>query len=367
MGRKPAPKIHLSRSAINRHVGEPPKNCILKDDEISGVYNTMSYHHNLNDAYEFACRYAEKHDTELYAVIQKKTKNDITTIFGWISYFKLNGVTYPQSVEDYFTEKRKELISGYKPDNVIEYDFSTKKQKLSVEDTIALHEIETVIDGYHNFWFRFQSFDFSKFFLEKQVKVWIQQKYLKDAKDNLYELENPDDDDQIEEAYAHMKPQKRNSLIEFYSSMVDAIETNLNIRKQNRKPRKIKKDKTKIVKKMVSMLRFQPNSSELGMNSINIERVIDSEYAVFYDTKYKKLTVLIAEQGKKLAGHRTAIVNFDTTLSYSIALRKPKETLAEINSGNRARVEKIVEKLTTKKNSVETFMTSECRMLIKVG
>lgn len=368
MGRKPAPKIHMSNAAIKQHVGYAPKDCeFVSEQEIGHAYNTMNYHYGFEDAHNFILNYAKENDEDLYRVVSKTRSNQVSTTFGWICYFKMNNVSIPISSEEWFSRKRNEMIKEEIIDNIIDFVPNQSKSTKSFEDTMIYDELERVIDGYHLHWNKFKSFDFAKYFNEKDVKLFIQKDYLAKAKDTLFELENPENDDQLEEAYRHYSAKKKSAMIDFYSNLIEVIETNLNIRRQNRKPRKVKKDKTKIIKKMVSMLRVQQNSSELGIKSVDIERVIDSEFAVFYDTKYKKLTVLVSEQGKKLAGHRTAIVNFDTKKSFSIVLRKPKEILTEVISSNRARILKIVDGLTTKKTEIDSFMTSEFRMLIKVG
>ena len=129
----------------------------------------------------------------------------------------------------------------------------------------------------------------------------------------------------------------------------------------------MKKNKTKEIAKKVDLLRVQKTLPELNLTSVEISRVIDSEFAVFYDTKYKKLIVLEAENGKKLNSHRTAIVNIDTKKSFMMSIRKPERALPEIMKGTKNHVLKYVETLTTTKNNVETFLTNEWKMLLKVS
>ena len=152
-------------------------------------------------------------------------------------------------------------------------------------------------------------------------------------------------DDDIKEAYAHLKPAQRKEYLALYEKVVSACDAVIEAKKAQRKPRvKKAQDKTKTVAK----LKYKTTDPELGIASINPIEILDASEVWVYDTKYRKLGVYrVAPDAKTLGVKGTSIIGYDENTSVAKTVRKPAETLKGINKLPKTKIKKLHDSIKT--------------------
>jgi hypothetical protein len=123
------------------------------------------------------------------------------------------------------------------------------------------------------------------------------------------------------EGYSNFtKPQLKRYLA-LLQSIVDGCEQ---AKKIVRKPRV---RKAKPAGEIVKRMKFKKEDTELGIKSVTAASIVGATELWVYNTKYRKLQVYKAVEGSSLTVKGTSVLNYDTALSSSKTLRKPKEQL----------------------------------------
>lgn len=137
--------------------------------------------------------------------------------------------------------------------------------------------------------------------------------------------ERSDWDEQLVEAYEHIKVPALKKLIE----SLEGIQTALTQNKIVKKITKIHKKKPTDKNKLVRRLKFQAECTELNLKSEPAVGIIGASEVWLYDTKRKKLCVYSSDYVNTLGVKGAGIDNYSITKSYEMSLRKPEEQLPE--------------------------------------
>ena len=150
-------------------------------------------------------------------------------------------------------------------------------------------------------------------------------------------------DEQLNEAYSYLTKKELKKFAEFVDGIITDCNQQVQTAKANRAPRMRKaKSPTKIVARMKYMREF----ADLNLKSVNPTNIIGSTEVWYYNTKYRRVGVYIA-QGGTLSVKGTTIVGFDIKSSQAFTLRKPEEFFKGLALGKRA-LSNAMKKLTTK-------------------
>lgn len=127
----------------------------------------------------------------------------------------------------------------------------------------------------------------------------------------------------------------------FTENVLEVINTQMtvakNVKASTRKPRKKKViPHTKLVEKMS----YLKQDDSIGMVSISPEGIIGAKTLIIFNTKTRKFGIFYAKDEDGLSVKGTTIINFDEDKSKCKTLRKPKEQLSELISGNKKKTEK---------------------------
>ena len=99
--------------------------------------------------------------------------------------------------------------------------------------------------------------------------------------------------------------------------------------------------------KLVANMRYQPTSVEYKLTSVEPIAIIGASIVLLFNTKYRSLSIIVAEAGKTLSAKGMGITDFDPALSLKKTLRKPEEVFAELSKGTKARVPKYFDSIKT--------------------
>jgi len=145
--------------------------------------------------------------------------------------------------------------------------------------------------------------------------------------------------------YEYLGKRKLGAYRKFLQKIVDDAET---YSSTQRKPRKPRRKKVRSASQLVAKLKFKLMDNDLRVSSIAPENIVASELLYIYDTKYKKLTRLIAENNTSFTVRGTTILSIDVVKSETKILRKPQEFLAKFMGGGKLAKRRAFDELRTK-------------------
>mgnify|MGYP003640491510 FL=1 len=117
-------------------------------------------------------------------------------------------------------------------------------------------------------------------------------------------------------------------------------------------------------------MKYAPENKEYSLSSVNPITIPGAQHLYIFNAKYKKLMVYHSESDNGFSIKGCSILGFDPTKSYEIALRKPHDVLGDINARTAKQIEKIIDKLTTKKKKANGRMNIHCiiqRVIVNRG
>jgi hypothetical protein len=177
----------------------------------------------------------------------------------------------------------------------------------------------------------------------------IMGKYIKDAykklADEIAAVEAKTDKDLVE-GYVNLSKKQLTSYRKFVSMIMSDSDQYFSNRVKTtvRKPT-VKKPVNNAA--LLKTFKYLPEHKELKIVSFPPINIFEATSVWIYNTKYKKLTVLNAEEGKKLSVKGTTIVNFDKTKSVCKTVRKPAETLKAVSDSGKVPLRTFMQTLTT--------------------
>ena len=153
------------------------------------------------------------------------------------------------------------------------------------------------------------------------------------------ELAQSKTDDQLTEAYRHMKAADFKRTYAWMDQLFDAIEQYRGVKKATKKAR-VKKAPSK--EKLVAKLKYAVDNKELKLVSINPVSILGASELWVYNTKTRKLGQYVATSSAGLSVKGAGIENY-TAKSISKTLRKPEQQLAEFFKAGKVQLRKFMD------------------------
>jgi len=156
-------------------------------------------------------------------------------------------------------------------------------------------------------------------------------------------------DEQCVEGYSYLTKPSLRKIVKILDDLTVDVKSHAKIKNNTRKPR-IKKVKN--ADKQVVRLKYQTNSAEYNLDSINPSRIPTSQRLYTFNTKTRTLSVYYANGAAGFAVQGTTVKMYDSELSWGATLRKPKDILAAILGATPKKLDKIFDGVTLKKKKV---------------
>lgn len=151
--------------------------------------------------------------------------------------------------------------------------------------------------------------------------------------------------EQHPEDYASHGKRKYNAYVKFVRAIIDQINLYLDAKKEA-KPRKPRKKRAVVPSKVVKAVKYQKEDAALRLTSIAPEKLLEAEEAWLYNTKYRQLIRVSADEGVTLTIKGTTIQNVGEVVSKR--LRKPEVFLAEFRQATAIKRRKMFKDIRTK-------------------
>jgi hypothetical protein len=152
-------------------------------------------------------------------------------------------------------------------------------------------------------------------------------------------------DGQIAEAYSNFTKLQLRNLIRFCEAVINDCGAYVQIKKVERKPRKVKPvSAEKRAAKFKCIMEFD----EFKLKGLPAASLVDKSEAWLYDTKKRKLIHVVADSHVgAFTVKNNAIIGFGTAETLQKTVRKPAETLKALAAAGKPAARKIFKELTT--------------------
>jgi hypothetical protein len=241
----------------------------------------------------------------------------------WAARMISKGYQLPETTKQYIDTKLKEVYARATEPPVTTED----RVKVSVQDRMKdkasdlVGEIEALIDSGE----KFSLYDW----LQKNkvpatycstivahYAPWLAE--LLEAYDNT--------DKQLKEAYSHFSKKQLTERIKFINSIISDAEKYAGVAKKTRAPRK---PRPVSIEKKLKAFKYQKESTDYKIASINPEKLIGAQELWTFNTKYKTISVFRALDRAGLQVKGTTLIGYDEKTSMTRGTGRQTETLVK--------------------------------------
>jgi hypothetical protein len=289
-----------------------------------------------DEAREYLYNYLDIHEPKISKLIRKVHDN-------WIPYHAAWCCRIASRRSEKISSSAMNMIhEAIKKVEAEENSENFKLDKPSIQDRVKdklddlIGNIEELIDMDEPF----SLYDWlTKMEIPRVYTVKIGKYYGPVLKELTEALTNP----KVAEGYRHWSKSKLKERIAFYDQLLMDAERYSDNTKKVRVPRK---KKTPSVDKQLKNLKYQKDSNEYKLTSINPVSVIGAQTLWTFNTKYNVLCVFNASGKSGLGIKGTTLIGYDETTSKSIKIgRKTAEKLDIVLKGGKIAQRKFIDEM----------------------
>jgi len=195
-------------------------------------------------------------------------------------------------------------------------------------------------------------------------------KEYKTALDAIISKESTDEDViQLKEGYSTFTRIQLRKMIQLLDSFIDSIEL-----MKTKKPTKVaakttprKNSKHINLERILKNVKYQKESNEYGVKSLDPAEIFGATGCVLFNTKYKRLYVFYSIVGESLAIKGSTIQNTDEARSYVQGVRKPESDLVTIvQAKNLKQINNATDNYTTKRTLNPPSRLNDNTVILKI-
>ena len=314
----------------------------LEGAEVARILSWFNYFYDKEKGKKWVLSYMKKKDWDNKRIeyFEKATIDDCSPVMPALARMFVRGTDIATDILSRLDNWIMKYAKHEEPDPIIISLFGQRTDR-KLKKVIA--DLDDCLDEFSfNDYMKEPEKSFYEILQENNIRA-AQVKSIKDYfVPYLEEIENSDHDVDLDYAYRHLSKKQKNNFIVYIKKLLDDLDriaTNESVTRV-RKPRKAKPiDRSQIVKNV----KYMKEDKELKLVSVKPESIIGTFQVWLYSTKYKILRRLETNDPKGLSIRGTTVVDYVDSLSRSKSVRKPKQVLGEILTGNKARLKKIFE------------------------
>lgn len=365
---KPVPQRKSGAAKIleEKHVGvEITDWTMIQPEEMDkAIYQCLrnyGYFYDHKEAFKWAEAWVKKNMTASELTDFKYSEDwRVNTTLGGLCKMHMAGA----QLEEKYMKRIKDgialAITAGKARRQVEALTSTKQVKTSadiladkIHDFIA--EVEAVVDDYNDpkIWLDGENYSVYNELKKINAPKPLAQKvhdYYKPLYDEIEEVlvkKTPD----LVEGYAYLKTVKdKKDYMSFIKNIIDDCQKFMNAATaaKVRAPRQPRAKKKIPVEKLVARVKYQKESAEYKLTSVDPASLIGATEVYLFNTKYRHLVQLVAASVDGFSIKGTTITNIREEQCLRKTLRKPEDILTEIGKTTKARVAKVFNDIATK-------------------
>ncbi len=379
---KPVPqrKSNAARILEEKHIGVETVDWTNVPTELFDmkVYTNLriyNYFHDHKDAFKWAEAWVKKNRGQDLNDFKAAEDWRVNTTLGGLCKMHMAGAPFDEKRMAWINAGIDAAVKSGKENRLIEASISTKPVKTSA-DILAekisdfICDVEGMIDEYHDPKVWFDAPNYSVFNELKKInapkplaqKVYDYYKPLFDEIEELIVKKTPD----LVEGYRHLKTAKeKKDYLEFIKNIIDDCQKYMNAATASkvRTVRKARVKKKVPVEKLVARVKYQKESAEYKLTSVDPAALVGATEAYLFNTKYRHLIQLVASSVDGFSIKGTTVINIREESCLKKTLRKPEDVLKEIGSTTKARASKVFLDLKTKAAAANGRLNEETIIL----
>lgn len=212
-----------------------------------------------------------------------------------------------------------------------------------------LGEVEAMVDNFtQNGTTNHNLFDYLKKTQVAQVHARKIADYYRPLVLEMEELMEKKVDEQLQEGFSHLKKKDVVALRDFYQTLIDDANAQVQSKRATRKSR-TKKAPSK--EKVVRRVNYLKESTDLKATSIQPIEILGAQHLWIFNTKSRKLIRYVASDQSGLFIKGTTILNYNTTESIQKTIRKPKPVIKDVINAGKVRLRRILGKIRAKETT----------------
>lgn len=318
-----------------------------------------NYYYNTKDLKKFLIQwlreYSEQNKTFDKVAIDKFAKvSDSLIPFTACAVIKAHtkGMPLQEQHIKYLISSVKKVLQAA-TDEVVEEKTDTKapavkaptiQDRLNEKMSELIGEIEGYYDEVQTGATKFKAYDFFVTNNVPQAQLGKFERIFEKRKVEIEEAQTKKDE-QLVEAYSHLKSADIKRIIAFIDDFLGAVAQYRGVKKATKRAA-VRKPPQK--EKLVNKLKYLKNETTLKLVSINPVDIIGAQVLFVYNVKTRKLGRYLAEDmGGALSVNGTTIIGYDEHKSTSKTLRKPDVALKEFMSANKVELRKFIDNIKT--------------------
>ena len=354
-----APKTLNPRSPDTKYMGSEPQWATQPTDrrisELSRALNWYSYFYGKKEAKDMIAGYLDRRDRARDAKrVRALPDSKVRLTAGWTCRMVDMGLVLTEREQGTLDSMLTELLNQRDepaPEPVAQPDTANRvtiQDRLREKVTECAGELEGMYDDFVAAGAKLGA-DFKPVTVIRGMNIAPQMiSLIRDIwvkRQTELELAAAGTDAQLVQGYSHLTKTQLKNCIKFCELVVTDCGSYVQIKKVERKPRKVK---PVAPEKRAARFKIMAEFPELKLRSLPAASLVDKSEAWLYDTKKRKLIHVVADEYAKVFTVKSnSIIGFSTAETQQKTVRKPAETIRQITAAGKPAARKIFKELTT--------------------
>jgi len=316
---------------------------------LSKAFSWYNYFYGKKDARDMIVNYLERHDRKADIKLLKGIPDSsIRLTTGWLCRMSMVGLELNETEQTKLNNLLKEILEAKQVEVAEEVVVDETVPRITIQDRLrekvveCAGELEGLFDDFVAGGAK-MSADWKPISTIRGMNVAPQMiSIIADIwKKRLAEFEEvaKGTDEQVVEAYSNFNKIQLRNCIKFCEAVVNDCGAYVQIKKVERKPRKVKAvPPEKRAAKFKHIIEF----AELKLKGLSAASLVDKAEAWLYDTKKRKLIHLVADSHtQSFTIKNNSIIGFSTVDTVQKTLRKPAEQIKAITAVGKPAARKV--------------------------
>jgi hypothetical protein len=321
---------------------------------LSKAFTWYNYFYGKKDARDMIVNYLETHGRKADVRLLKGIPDSaIRLTTGWLCRMTMLGLELNDSEQARLQSQLREILDS-KQNTVEEAPEEPVAPKITIQDRLRekANECDGELEGLFDEFLLSgakMTADFKPVVIMRGLNIAPQM--VSQISDNwkrkLSEFERVVEgkDAQLVEGYSHLSKIQMRNVIKFCEAVINDCGAYVQIKKVERKPRKVKAVPPE---KRAAKFKILAEFAELKLKSLPAASLVDKSEAWLYDTKKRKLIHLVADEyAKAFTVKSNSIIGFSTAETLQKTVRKPQDVVKAMQAAGKPAARKMFKELTT--------------------
>ena len=352
-------KMLNPRSADTNILGGEPTWQIQPTDfrvsKLSKAFSWYNYFYGKKDARDMIVNYLETHDRkEDVRLLKGIPDSAIRLTTGWLCRMSMVGLELHDTEQLKLENQLREILDSKQNEVAPEAVVEDATPRITIQDRLrekvneCIGELDGLFDDFLETGAK-MSADYKPVTLLRSMNVAPQMvSIIADVwKRKLTEFERVVEgkDAQLVEGYSHLSKIQLRNVIKFCEAVVNDCGAYVQIKKVERKPRKVKAVPPE---KRAAKFKHMVDFVELKLKGLPAASLVDKTEAWLYDTKKRKLIHVVADSHTQAFTVKSnSIIGFSTVDTMQKTVRKPQDVIKAVQAAGKPAARKIFKDLTT--------------------